>query len=262
MSLTDVRPHADTTSTNAPSTDAWIRRFGPETDGPLVVCFPHAGGSASFYKPFSDLLAGEVEVWAMQYPARQDRLHEEPVRSMHELSRLCAAAILAAAGERRPMLFGHSMGSLVAFEVASLLERAGAPCRHLVASGRGAPSIPFTGNVSMGDDAAVVEELRRMEGTDPLALQDPELLELALPAIRADYALLEGYSAAADAQVSCPTTVLCGDRDPLAPPHEVARWAQHSTGTVETRWYPGGHFYLVEHAREVADVVGSHAGRA
>lgn len=237
--------------------DAWIRRYAPGTPGgPLIVCLPHAGGAATFYRPLAELVGDGTEVWAIQYPARQDRFHEPPARSMEELARSVAAALLVAVGERRPVLFGHSMGSLVAFEVARLLERAGSGVHHLVASGRGAPSVPFNGDVATRDDDAIVEELVRMEGTDPVALRNPELLELALPAIRADYALIEGWATEPGASVSCPVSVCVGDRDPLAPAVDVARWGEHTTaGSVPVHTFAGGHFYLVEHAAGVADVV-------
>ncbi len=236
---------------------AWIRRYAPgEPGGPLVVCLPHAGGAATFYRPLAEHIGGGVEVWAVQYPARQDRFHEPPVRTMDELARSVAAALMIAAEERRPVLFGHSMGSLLAFEVARLLERAGSGVRHLVASGRGAPSVPFLGDVATRDDATVVAELARMEGTDPVALENPELLELALPAIRADYAVIESWAPDPAARVTCPITVCVGNQDSLASGPDVARWQEHtSSGTVSVHTFPGGHFYLVEHVQAVATVV-------
>lgn len=233
--------------------ERWIRRYGPaREDAPLLVCLPHAGGAATFYRPLADLVGEHAEIWSIQYPGRQDRLRDAFSDSMHDLVRSVAAAVLVAAGDRPVTLFGHSMGSLVGFEVARLLERAGRPVRHLVASGRGAPSIPFTGDVATGSDDDLVDELLRMEGTDPAVLADRQLLELALPAVRADYHLIHGYAVAPDAMVGCPVTVLHGDRDPLAPPDDVARWREHASASVAVREFTGGHFYLVEHARDVA----------
>ncbi len=248
-----------TTAPHVPSPRAsdqaerWIRRYGPSREGtPLLVCLPHAGGAATFYRPLADLVGAHAEVWSIQYPGRQDRLRDAFSDSMHDLVRSVAAAVLVVAGERPVTLFGHSMGSLVGFEVARLLERAGRPARHLVASGRGAPSIPFTGDVATGSDDDLVAELLRMEGTDPAVLGDRQLLELALPAVRADYRLIRGYAVEPDAVVRCPVTVLHGDRDPLAPPAEVARWRDHTSGPARVREFRGGHFYLVDHARDVA----------
>jgi surfactin synthase thioesterase subunit len=234
--------------------ERWIRRYGPARDAaPLLVCLPHAGGAATFFHPLSDLLGERAEVWAIQYPGRQDRFRDPFCSSMQELVRAVAAAVLVVAGDRPVTLFGHSMGSLVGFEVARILERAGRPARHLVASGRGAPSIPFTGDVATGSDDDLVAELLRMEGTDPTVLADRQLLELALPAVRADYRLIHHYAVAPEASVSCPVTVLHGDRDPLAPPAEVELWGAHTTGSLRLREFPGGHFYLVDNARDVAE---------
>lgn len=234
----------------------WIRSYGADQEAmPLLVCLPHAGGAATFYRHLASLISDHAAVWAIQYPGRQDRLRDPFSASMEELTRSVAAAVLALAGDRSITLFGHSMGSLVAFEVASLLESAGLRVQHLVASGRGAPSIPYTREVASGSDDDLVAELLRMEGTDPSVLVDPQVLELALPAVRADYRLLQGYAVAADETVRCPVTVLHGDRDPLAPPEEVHRWRDHSQGVVRFRAFSGGHFFLVEHAHEVAEEV-------
>ncbi len=231
----------------------WVRRYGPARESaPLLLCLPHAGGAATFYRPLADLIGNHAEVWVIQYPGRQDRLREPFSESMGDLVRSVAAAVLALVGDRPITLFGHSMGSLVGFEVANLLGLAGLCVQHLVASGRGAPSIPYSGNAATHSDDALVAELLRMEGTDPSLLADPQLLELALPAVRADYRLLQGHAVASDAMVECPVTVLYGDRDPLAPSVEVLRWRHHSRHAVRFREFKGGHFYLVGHAREVA----------
>lgn len=236
---------------------AWLRFYSaPDPTAPVVVCLPHAGGSASFYRPVADLLEGVAEGWAVQYPARQDRLREPQLGSMAELAAAVAAELAPHAARRPLTLFGHSMGSVVAFEAARLLERAGTPVHHLVASGRAAPSYRLTSHIAIADDAAVVAELTALEGTDSDALADPDLLELALPAIRADYAVIESYQAEEGATVGCPITVLYGNRDRLAPADEVRDWSNHTrAGEAELHEFDGGHFYLVEHALAVAGVL-------
>lgn len=221
-----------------------------------MVVLPHAGGSATSYRPLAQLIGGGAEVWVVQYPARQDRYREPPARSMDELASSVTTALLAADRDQSPLLFGHSMGALLAFEVALRLERSGRGVHHLVVSGRGAPSVPFISDVATGDDDAVIAELIRLDGTDPLILAEPELLALALPVIRADYALVEGWTTQPGAQVACSITVCVGDRDPLLSPEDVARWQDHtSVRPVSVHTFTGGHFYLVEHVETVAAVV-------
>src|SRR6059058_3650797 len=101
----------------------WLRRFGPVLDsGVRLICFPHAGGSASAYVPLARALAPEVEVLAVQYPGRQDRRHEPPIEDVNRLADL-AADVLPTDSARPYALFGHSMGALVAYETALRLSQ-------------------------------------------------------------------------------------------------------------------------------------------
>ncbi|WP_250285771.1 alpha/beta fold hydrolase [Frankia sp. CiP1_Cm_nod2] len=233
----------------------WIRRFHAVADpAGRLVCFPHAGGSAPFFFPLSQELSASagpgrpgVEVLAVQYPGRQDRLGEPAVTSIAGLAEGIATALLPWGGE--PLtFFGHSMGAVVAFEVALRLRARGqdGPVR-LLASGRRAPSrYRQRQDVHRRDDAGIVAELRQLAGTDSRLLGDEEILRMILPAIRADYTAVETYRSAPDAVVHCPVTVFTGDVDPQVTIDEAQAWRGHTTGAFGLRVFPGGHFYLAE----------------
>lgn len=240
--------------------DLWVRRYHPAPDSAVrLVCFPHAGGSASYFHPVSAALSPAVDVAAVQYPGRQDRRAEPCVDDIGELAARAWAALrpwLAAGPERPVALFGHSMGAIVSFEVARLMERdTGAGPLVLFASGRRAPSRTRTENVSDRDEAGVVAEMRALGGTDSRVLGDPELLEMVLPALRSDYRAVERYRRDADVRIGSPVSVMVGDADPRTSLEEAHAWQDHTTGGMEVHTYSGGHFYLEHHQAAVLGTI-------
>jgi len=236
--------------------DLWIRRFhqGP-AEAPRLLCFPHAGGAASFFVPLSKRLSAVAQVGAVQYPGRQERRGETPATAIGPLAD-AVAAVLDPLLDRPVAFFGHSMGAVVAFEVIRRLEGRGAAAPFMLfASGRNAPSTEHGERVHQGGDAAILAKIRSLGGTDPRVLADPELVELILPPTRADYRAIETYSCPPEATVASAVTVLLGDRDTATSLPEAARWREHTTGAFALEVFPGGHFYLVEQQAEVAAVV-------
>jgi surfactin synthase thioesterase subunit len=220
------------------------------------VCLPHAGGSASFYHPFSAALAPEVEVLAMQYPGRQDRLAEAPIPDIGRLADALCRAVLPETG-RPYAFFGHSMGATLAYETARRLAARGAPAPAvLFVSGRRAPSCHREETVHLRDDAGVLEELRTLGGSDTRLLDDPEIVAMVMPAVRADYTAIETYRhQPGGPPLSSPLVALMGDADPRATPEEVRAWQDHTEGDVTTHVFPGGHFFLNDQRDGVLGVV-------
>ncbi|WP_314252148.1 thioesterase II family protein [Streptomyces sp. DSM 40907] len=233
-----------------------MRRFHPAPDAQFrLVCFPHAGGSATFYFPVAQALAPGLDVLAVQYPGRQDRRAEKCLDDIYELADQVTEALLP--WTDRPLaLFGHSMGATVAYEVARNLERQGVAPLGLFASGRRAPSCRRDEYVHQRDDEGLVAALKELSGTDAAVLGDEELLRMVLPAVRGDYKAVETYRHREGARLGCPVTVLVGDSDPVTSLEEAATWAEHTTGPCEVEVFAdGGHFYLNSQAAEVLKVV-------
>ncbi|MFK4548184.1 surfactin synthase thioesterase subunit [Streptomyces tendae] len=236
-----------------PGTDAerWLRRFRPNASARVrLVCFPHAGGSASFYHPVALAHAVAADVVGLQYPGRQDRRCEPLVRSVAEY----VGHIAPILEQERPLptvYFGHSMGAVLAFETALALADTPAAPRAIVASGRRAPATHRDEQVHLRDDKGLLDELRQLNGTQADLLGDEEILRMTLPAVRSDYRVIETYQAVPNRTVDCPITVLVGDGDPKTTVAEADRWREHSTAAFRIRTFPGGHFYLAAHQAEV-----------
>ncbi|QZZ31839.1 thioesterase [Streptomyces sp. ST1015] len=239
-----------------PVTSLWLRRPIPRpTASTSLVCFPHAGGSAAFYTAWGKLLPPHVELLAVQYPGRQDRLAEPAAASMAELAGAVAEVLRQDRPDRERVLFGHSMGASVAWETALRLESSGVGPRHVFVSGRPGPRRQRPGSVHLRDDDGLAAELRRLDGTHAELLDDPEIRAVLLPSVRADYRLVETYRPDPAARVRCPLTALTGDRDEEATVPDVATWGDATSGVFRRLVLPGDHFYLVEQAERVVAAV-------
>ncbi|MFE1545968.1 thioesterase II family protein [Streptomyces sp. NPDC058718] len=243
----------------------WLRRFGgTPQEGPArrvrLVCFPHAGGAATSFLPLSRFLGPAVDVVSVQYPGRQDRYREQPVESVTRLAELVVDA-LDPADDRPYAFFGHSMGAVVAYETARRLAARSAPGPvRLFLSGRAAPGPGPEALDRMTSDAEVIAAIRMLGGTGAGVLDDPELMELALPALRADYRAIGAYVWEPGPPLDCPFTVLVGDADPVAPVARVAEWSGFTSADTDLRVFPGGHFYLDGCTEEIGDVVTTALG--
>ncbi|MFF0223670.1 thioesterase II family protein [Streptomyces sp. NPDC004629] len=232
----------------------WVRIFHPAPDATRqLVCFPHAGGAASYYHALSAALSPGTEVLVVQYPGRENRLFDEPIEAMDALADAAHRALRPELAGR-PVLFGHSMGAIVAFEVARRMEQADGPGPGLlVVSACPAPSRRVDTGVRLLGDDAILAEIMGLGGTDQGVGGHPELARLIMPAIRADLHAIETYRAEADATVHCPISVFVPDSDPKVTFAAAESWRMHTTAGVDLQVFVGGHFYLGARPDEFLD---------
>ncbi|HEX8353838.1 MAG TPA: alpha/beta fold hydrolase [Pyrinomonadaceae bacterium] len=226
--------------------NSWLMYPRPNPAAELrLFCFPYAGSSATIFHPWARLLPPEVELVAVQYPGRGQLRNLPPYERIGPLTQ--AITELLVPRLNAPFaFFGHSMGALVSFEVARALRSLRLPQpAHLFVSGSSAPHLrllrrPFH-NLP---DPELVEELRQLNGTPQEVLDNPELLALVLPILRADFAVCDNYVHAPGEPLGRPLTAFAGDGDRDAGPDAVAAWRQHTTAEFALRVLPGDHFFL------------------
>jgi medium-chain acyl-[acyl-carrier-protein] hydrolase len=213
-----------------------------------LLCFPHAGGGAGAYLGWARQLSPDVQVGAVQLPGRETRLAEPPQDQLEVAIEGITAAVEALPVGEALVFFGHSMGAILAFETAHHLQERGVklPARLVVSACRAPHLAEEDPPVSHLPDADFVDAVARLDGISPGVRENPELLELALPALRADFVLCERYVCRREGRLDCPITIWGGREDPKVSEQQLLPWRCHTTLETRLRLFPGGHFFIRE----------------
>jgi medium-chain acyl-[acyl-carrier-protein] hydrolase len=224
----------------------WLQRLNPRPDAAQrLFCFHHAGGSAAAFRLWPQRLP-EFDVCAVQLPGRANRFVEAPLDHVEPLLDALVPVMLPLL-DRPYSLFGHSMGSAVAAGLAQRLHAVGAPLpRRLFVSGRQAPQrqFPEWSMSGLPDAEALASVQHSFGGFAPEALANPELLEMMMPTLRADFALLESFPRTPAAPLPVAVVAVGGDEDEFASAQRMQTWQSLTTAPVARHALPGGHFYL------------------
>ncbi|MGH3735192.1 MAG: thioesterase II family protein [Micromonosporaceae bacterium] len=221
-----------------------------------IFCFPHGGGNPRAYADWQPLLGGDAEILAVCVPGRAARAAEPAAASIAELADR-AAEVVAAAADRPSYLFGHSLGGVVAFEVARRL-RDVPQLRHLVASGCAAPSLLPTDYLRWAaglDGPAFAEAMAKFEGMSPEIVADPELQELLLPDLREDCRLIAEYRYQPADPLDIGLTLVNGRDDWRVGDDMLDPWRTEVTTAPRRHWRDGGHFYFADRPAAAVDLL-------
>ena len=229
-----------------------------------LFCLHHAGGGGAGFRRWSRMISPDIQVASVVLPGREGLSHVPPFTDF-TIAVQRIAEEMQTFTQRPYALFGHSLGAVLAFETACLLERNGlpGPCCVIV-SGRRAPHLrddPGETDAKPSSElpeAEFIELLENMGGMPKEILNNPEMLEFLLPVIRADFRLAENYSWDGCSKCACPLMVFGGTEDTYASFDELHAWARHSVAKTSVLRFQGGHFFISSQEAEVCRAISGY----
>lgn len=238
-------------------------RSTEDRDRAALLCVPFAGAGPSFFHPWRDVAGDRWRVVPVALPGREKRFLETPYRNVVEAAKNSVDDIVADLGAgARTVLFGHSLGAVLAYELVHLLSTRDVRVERLVVSGSPGPWTQRERRATGLPDEEFLARVEEFAGFRHEALDHPEMRDLILPVLQADCEMHENYVPSTDAPVSVPICSLRGDHDGLVTAEEAQQWRDATTGGFSFVQFPGDHMYLVDRAREVLDVIEAEsAGR-
>jgi medium-chain acyl-[acyl-carrier-protein] hydrolase len=237
---------------------SWLCKHAPRPQARArLFCFSSAGVGSSAYRLWPGALPVSLEVCPVQLPGRENRLRETPLANIAALVDALVPALLPHL-DLPFAFFGHSMGAVLASEVARALAGAGASLpKHIIVSGRRPPHMPSAEPPfhALPDPEFVAEVNRRYGGIPAEVMQQKDLLALLLPCLRADITALETHLPVRRPPLPCPISAFGGADDRLTPREHLEAWRGETSEAFQVRVYPGDHFYLnPRRAQVLADV--------
>lgn len=222
----------------------WFRRYGAGAGARRrLICFHHAGGGPSLFREWPQHLSPYTEVWAAATPGRETRVAERPLYRLETLAMLLAEAMPL---DLPFAFFGHSLGGVLAFEVARQLHERHWPLpQRLFVSACSAPQLcRREKSRATLSDAELLETLQSFAATPKEILGHPEYLQMVLSVLRADFNLIDSYTVPEDSQFRLPITAYAGTADKHITPTRILAWQRWALPGFACRSFEGDHFYL------------------
>jgi surfactin synthase thioesterase subunit len=237
-----------------------VAKAGTRPPRAHLVCFAHAGGGPP---AFAGWTSTECDIHAVQLPGRGRRVAEAPTTSVPRIvGEVSAALSRTLAPDYRPcVLYGHSLGAYLAFELARALSATGI-IAGLVVAGAAAPRVPPPDRASDLDDKDLLGYVRALGGTPDEFFDNPELIAMLLPMLRADFTIVDEYRCRGAAQLCVPVTAFHGSADSEATAASMVGWAGETTGSFRLERVEGGHFFPSHAHRRIiaaAEALAAHS---
>ncbi|MCQ4212554.1 thioesterase II family protein [Streptomyces longispororuber] len=228
-------------------------------DRTTLLCVPFAGAGPSFFHPWQALAADRWRVTSVELPGRERRILETPYRNVVEAAKGSVDDVVDDIGEgNRCVLFGHSLGAVLAYELVHLLGTRGVHVDQLVVSGSPGPWTQRERRAAGLPDDEFLARVEEFAGFRHEALDHPEMRELILPVLQADCEMHESYLPSTDTPVSVPIRSLRGSSDGLVTADEARQWQAATTAEFSYTEFPGDHMYLVDSGPDVLDAIAAH----
>ncbi len=232
---------------------SWIRISGNGQSNMRIFCFPYSGGTGQVFGPLAGMVPEGVGVYALELPGRGRRFCEDLPQDVGAMVQEAQTGLDELLHIRSAVFFGHSLGGLIAYELAHLL---GDAVQHLFVSGVRAPQVPRREEIVHDlPQAAFVAKIAAMGGTPREILANEEMLEIVLPILRSDFRAYETYRYVPHGRLACPITAIGGRDDDFVTEDDICLWGQHTAGNFAHHMLPGGHFIIHTHLREMADII-------
>lgn len=228
------------------SADAKLRLF----------CFPYAGGSAHIFNSWAKFLPSEIELYPVLMPARGSRISEEPISEI-DLAVSILADEIVALGDLPFAFFGHSLGATIAFELVRFLEKEKniSPV-YLFVSGRSAPQrLGEVAKTYQLSDEEFIENVKKLGGTPPGLLDNKELLDLILPALKADFQMVQNYSFLSGEPINCPIFAFGGTEDNFVFKENIEAWSELTEKEFASCFLEGDHFFINRQSKAMTDLI-------
>lgn len=237
--------------------EQWIKVFQPRESAPFkILCFPYAGGGASAYRHWPEFLTDKIELWAVQLPGREDRIQEAFYDSVESITK----ELLKVINKKMDtpfVLFGHSMGAVLAYEFAKILKKNGMnDPKHLYLSGR--KSVNYSSKQrqfsKMSDKELEWMAIHKLGSSNKIA-EHPELQKIFLRTLRADFKMIESYKASDDIKLTCPVSVFYGLSDESYTEEQYKAWNCITDGKFKSKAFQGGHQFASENIEVVVQAI-------
>jgi medium-chain acyl-[acyl-carrier-protein] hydrolase len=216
-----------------------------------LICFPFAGSGASLFYPWVHSLSPKFEIWAFQAPGHEELVDQELINDLVKMKEYILQKILPIL--KPPfILFGHSLGAVLAYELTKELQSKNLIPATLIVSGRQPPHLKSKkASISHLKNEDFINEVFQFNGTPQELLASNEFLEMAIPILRADFQLAENYQVQIQEKIKCPIKVLGSTHDQWIDVHEITQWSDATENSCEIAIFEGDHFHLKQNPKVI-----------
>lgn len=224
-----------------------------------LFCIPYAGGSSSIYLSWKKYFKEEIEIYPVELAGRGKRFDEKPYTNMEDILNDIYNSIKDDINDGEYMIFGHSMGALLAYELIHMINENGDnKPKHAFFSGKGAQHIPvLKESIYKLSDHEFMKKVYSLGGTSKELLDTKELLEIFIGVLKADYEAIDKYEYHDRRyKFEFPISILNGIEDKLTKDC-ISEWSIHTEKECNIYNFPGGHFFINNNIKEISEIIKS-----